>query len=507
MKTQVFTYFFYGAMSLLLALVLTPVMRAFAFRINALDKGDKGRKTHLGAIPRLGGAAIFVAFSLPFVFTLSRGDWDNFHRQMVLIMTAALIVFIIGVWDDIKGASIISRLLVEFAAAFLVFAAGIRIDFITNPFGAPLALGWLSLPVTVLWIVVITNAINLIDGLDGLAAGTGIMVILTMVLLNRGNPDLHVALTLFILLGALLGFLVYNFPPASIFMGDSGSLFLGFFLASFSIKSGFKASAAAAMLVPILAFAVPLLDMVYAVLRRWHRGLPLGTADREHIHHKMMEKGMARRKVVLVFYAVYFVILLAALVFIQSKIDLSLIYLLIIAAVAVAGLRLLGYVRFSNFLKDNYRHFQITRRRRFYSYVTKSFQNAVHSNQRWPDFHYQLDKLFRDYDFAKVQIELQFADGLCPVYFFSSGNNELNLLRLEFPLIKGENCIGRVIIQKSLTGEYFLCISELTHVLAKSFCDFVLRHSDLGSIDWNVKSEDSARIRVDEKIEKTLLDN
>ncbi len=493
---------------MLLALVLTPALRSFAFRINALDKGDKGRKMHSGAIPRLGGVAIFIAFAVPFIFSLSRGEWDDFHRQMVLIMTAALMVFIIGVWDDIKGAAIFSRLLVEFAAAFLVFSAGIRIDVISNPFGAPLTLGWLSLPITIFWIVIITNAINLIDGLDGLAAGTGIMVILTMVLLNYcGYPDLHVALTLFTLLGALLGFLVFNFPPASIFMGDSGSLFLGFFLASFSIKSGFKATAAAAMLVPILAFAVPLLDMVYAVLRRWHRGLPLGTADREHIHHKMMEKGIARRKVVLIFYAVYLVILLAVLIFIQSKIDLSLIYLLLIVIAAVAGLRFLGYIRFSNFLKENYRYFQITRRRRFFSYLTKRFQNAVHLTRAWPDFQYQLDKLFREYDFAKVQIELQFADGLRPVYVFSSGNDELNLLLLEFPLISGDRCHGRVIIQKKLASEYFLCISELTHALVSSFCNFVLMQSDLGSIDWNIKGDDSGRIQVDDKMANTLPDD
>jgi len=112
MKAQIFTFFFYGATALILALALTPLMRSFAFRINALDKGDKSRKMHEGAIPRLGGPAIFISFALPFVFSLSRGDWDEFHRQIVLIMAAALMVFIIGVWDDIKGASIVSRLLV-----------------------------------------------------------------------------------------------------------------------------------------------------------------------------------------------------------------------------------------------------------------------------------------------------------------------------------------------------------------------------------------------------------
>jgi len=478
---------------LILALALTPLMRSFAFRINALDKGDKSRKMHEGAIPRLGGPAIFISFALPFVFSLSRGDWDEFHRQIVLIMAAALMVFIIGVWDDIKGASIVSRLLVEFAAAFLVYAAGIRIDFITNPFGAPLALGWLSLPVTLLWIVVITNAINLIDGLDGLAAGTGIMVILTMVLLNWGNPDLHVALTLFTLLGALLGFLVYNFPPASIFMGDSGSLFLGFFLAAFSIKSGFKATAAAAMLVPVLAFAVPLLDMFYAVLRRWHRGLPLGTADREHIHHKMMEKGMASRKVVLIFYAVYFFILLAVLFFIQSKIDLSLIYLLLIVAAAVAGLRLLGYVRFSQFLKENYHYFSITRKRRYYSYRIKRYKAALANKNSWADFHDQLDKLFNEYEFQTVEIRLQFKGSDHPIYRFDAPLcNVQNLLLLEFPLVKDDVYYGQVSVWKSMNDEFFLCISEMTAALTDTICDLVRNQPDLEKIDWNTEKETSS---------------
>ncbi|MBN2400384.1 MAG: undecaprenyl/decaprenyl-phosphate alpha-N-acetylglucosaminyl 1-phosphate transferase [Candidatus Aminicenantes bacterium] len=494
MKTQIFTYFFYGATALILSLGLTPLIRILAFRINTLDQGDKGRKIHVGAIPRLGGVAIFISFALPFVFSLSRGDWDEFHRQMVLIMTAALMVFIIGVWDDIKGASIVSRLLVEFSAAFLVYASGIRIDFITNPFGEPLALGWLSLPVTLLWIVVITNAINLIDGLDGLAAGTGIMVILTMVLLNWGNPDLHVALTLFTLLGALLGFLVYNFPPASIFMGDSGSLFLGFFLVSFSIKAGFKASATAAMMVPIIAFSVPLVDMIYAILRRWHRGLPLGAADREHIHHKLLEKGMGRKKVLLVFFGAYFLILMAVLIFIQAKIKLDLVYLILIFVLAVSGLRLLGYIRFHDFLKSNYRHFFITRRRRYFYYLIMRFQKAVNLKKQWPDFHYQLDKLFREYNFSKVCIEIKFLDGMRPVYEFHDWKEEQDFLRLEFPLVQGGTCYGRVTIHKKLGDEYFLCISELTQTLSHSFSCIVMHYPDLDKIDWNLKNEDSGAI-------------
>lgn len=491
----------------MLALGLTPLMRSFAFRINALDKGDKGRKMHIGAIPRLGGVAIFISFALPFVFSLSRGDWDDFHRQMVLIMAAALMVFIIGVWDDIKGAAIVSRLLVEFAAAFLVYAAGIRIDFITNPFGAPLAMGWLSLPVTLLWIVIITNAINLIDGLDGLAAGTGIMVVLTMVLLNWGNPDLHIALTLFTLLGALLGFLVYNFPPASIFMGDSGSLFLGFFLASFSIKSGFKASAAAAMLVPVLAFAVPLLDMAYAVLRRWYRGVPLGTADREHIHHKMIEKGMNRRKVLLIFYAVYFFILLAVMVLIQSKTDLSLVYLVLIVVAAVSGLRLFGYIRFQKIFKENYRHFQITRRRRYFYYLISHFERMVNLKKSWPDFHYELDKIIRAYEFVGVRIELDFKDRMMTVYEKQAKTKEKSLLELTFPLYKDGKPFGRVLIMKNAGDDYFLCISELIQALSNSFYNFVLNHPDLEHIDWHLKREDSGNIMMPLGQNKTPLDN
>lgn len=487
MNKTVIVNFVYFITAFVLILGLTPLVRMLAFRLNALDRGGRGRKMHVGTIPRLGGVAIFIAFLLPLAISLTRGEWDEFHKNIIRLLVASFAVFLIGVWDDIKGATIISRLAVEFAAAYYLYAAGVRITVISNPFGVAFQLHWLSLPITLLWIVVITNAFNLIDGLDGLATGTGIMIALAMVLLNLGNPEMHMFITIFALLGALSGFLIYNFPPASIFMGDSGSLFLGFFLASYSIQAGFKASAAAAISVPFIAFAVPLLDMIYAILRRWNRGLPLGTADREHIHHKLLEKGIGSRNVVLIFYAVYAGILGISLFFIQSSKNYSLAVMFLIGAVSIAGLRLLGYLRFREFFKENYRHFHITRRRRYFCYLIKRFQRAVSLKLDWANFCYQLDKLFADYELAHVEIRLPIGNSQKRIYEFCSKEKPENVIKLEFPL-RSEMCnCGEVIIHKNYEDQYFLCISELTLALSTAFGQLIKSNANIENLDWNLK--------------------
>jgi len=193
---------------------------------------------------------------------------------MLGVLIASTMVFLIGLYDDFRSVRVRYKLIGEIIAAGIVYAWGVKITILTNPFGTAFVLGWLSLPVTVLWIIIITNAFNLIDGIDGLAAGTGILIAATLFFLLEGS-DIHLRLTFALLAGSLAGFLVYNFPPASIFMGDSGSLFAGFLLASVSIISSHKATAMATMMIPVLAFSMPVIDMLYAVLRRYYRGIPL----------------------------------------------------------------------------------------------------------------------------------------------------------------------------------------------------------------------------------------
>ena len=485
-------YLIYFFLALFLSLLATPLMRLLGFRFNVLDRGEKGsRKTHSGDIPRLGGVAIFVAFVLPYFLALLRNEWSDYHRQVCVILAASLLVFLIGLYDDIKGASITSRLGIESLAACLVFAGGIRIDGITNPAGGVLYLGWLSLPVTILWILVITNAINLIDGLDGLAAGTGILVSLIMLLLNIGENQNYIFVPLFALLGALLGFLVYNFPPASIFMGDAGSLFLGFFLGCFSILAGFKATSAAAIMIPFMAFSVPLLDMGYSILRRWHRGVPWGTADGEHIHHKLLDRGLGRKKVALAFYGVYFVILIVVMAFIQSKTRLGYLLLVLIFLIAVIGLRVLGYIRYSDFFWDNYRQFHITRRRRYFCYLIKRFQLKVAKKTSWADFHMHLHELILAYDFAGVEIKLKIGAALKTVYHYGTSEGEQNMLRLEFPLLKDGVSLGTAVFLKKMSDELFLCVSEMSRALSEAFGNFIPSYPDPSLIDWDAGQKDS----------------
>ena len=247
-----FYYLFsYFSVSFVLAVLIVPLMKPLSFEVGAVDTGS-WRRVHTGIIPRLGGIGIFLAFAVPLIFSLTRGEWDAFHDSMTGILVASAIVFLVGVYDDIKGARVRHKLLAEIAASVLVYSWGVRITAISNPFGGMITLGWLALPVTVLWIIIITNAVNLIDGLDGLAAGTVILIAATLFSLT--GSEFHLQLTFILLIGSMLGFLLYNFPPASIFMGDSGSLFLGFFLASTSIISLKKATAMATIMVPIIAF-------------------------------------------------------------------------------------------------------------------------------------------------------------------------------------------------------------------------------------------------------------
>lgn len=458
-----------------LALGLTPLFRKLAFKLNALDHGEVERKNHQGALPRLGGAAIFFAFVLPLLYLLLNRAGDKFQKELVAILVGSFLVFVIGVYDDIKGASVWSRLVIEFAAAFLVYAAGMRIDYISNPFGQSLALGWLSLPVTLLWIVVITNAVNLIDGLDGLAAGTGILIILTIVLLNWGRIDYLLILSVFPLLGALLGFLAYNFPPASIFMGDSGSLFLGFFLSSFAIAAPLGTLGSKIVWITALAFSLPLLDMAYAVLRRWYRGVPIYAADRDHLHHKLLDKGMAKRKVLLFFYGANLILMLTLIFLVKVNLKTLPMFLIlfILSLAAFAGFQFLSDLNPADFARKIFRLFRLFRRRRYYSYLINRFERSVEKKKHFAEVRIYLDKLFQDCGLQVVEIHAEVKSRQALVYNFGSRVNEADAFQFEFPLRKDGVCFGRVILQKKIDGEYLLCSGELADILSKYLCDML----------------------------------
>ncbi|ALS26067.1 MraY family glycosyltransferase [Paenibacillus cisolokensis] len=304
-----YVYLIGFAVALVLALVLTPLVKSLAFRIGAIDKPNY-RKVHTRVMPRLGGLAIYIAFAVALFVALPLMP-DSLLRPYDInlirgLLVGGTIIVLIGALDDRFELSAKVKLLGQLAAAcVVVFGFGIHINLVNIPFGEtmqPIA-DWLSIPLTIIWIVGVTNAINLIDGLDGLAAGvSGIAIgtILVMAVIVGFEP---IVLLSTLMLGAIAGFLVFNFHPAKIFMGDSGSLFLGFSLATLSML-GFKQVTIVSFVTPLLIIGVPLSDTFFAIVRRWVNKRPIFAPDKGHLHHRLRELGFSHRRTVLIIYGV-----------------------------------------------------------------------------------------------------------------------------------------------------------------------------------------------------------
>ncbi len=270
--------------SLVVALAMTPLVRGAAFRFGVLDHALTSRKIHGKPIPRLGGVAIVVAFFVPlvalFFFDTGVGRllWSQPQRALALIL-GGLAIAALGIFDDLKGSGARIKFAVQVLVAAAMWFADYRADTIATPFGT-FGLGVLGFPLTVLWIVGVTNALNLIDGLDGLATGVALAATGTIFWVSLTNHRMLMALVMAGLAGALLGFLRYNFHPASIFMGDSGSLFVGFILATTALETHEKTTTAVALLVPLVALGLPIGDTLLAMTRRTVRGQPMFSSDR-----------------------------------------------------------------------------------------------------------------------------------------------------------------------------------------------------------------------------------
>jgi len=333
-------------LSALVALALTPAVRWAAHHFGLVDAPTEARKVHDRPIPRLGGIAIAVAFFVPIVGLFF---WDNDVSDAYLgdvsrvigLFGGSAVVVLLGLSDDLLDLRPRTKLAVQFVVAVAVYFLGYQIGTVANPFGAPFVLGWLSMPVTVLWIVGVMNAVNLIDGLDGLASGVSLFTVLTLFVLALVNGNVVVALTSAALAGALIGFLRYNFNPASIFMGDSGSLFLGYILATTAISGSAKSSTVVALGIPLLALGLPLLDTSIAIVRRFLAGRPIFGSDRGHIHHRLLDRGLSHRQVVLVLYGV-------CLLF--TGLALSMVYANSVVSALILGVFLLAVLTFGKLL-------------------------------------------------------------------------------------------------------------------------------------------------------------
>jgi UDP-GlcNAc:undecaprenyl-phosphate/decaprenyl-phosphate GlcNAc-1-phosphate transferase len=290
------------------AFFATPWARRLAKRLGALDIPSE-RKVHSRVTPRLGGVAVFFGFCMPLVaFYLIENRvttiFLNYETPTFALLGAGLMMLALGIYDDCKGADARKKFTVQIiAATFLYYFGNFRIDILSNPFGAPIQLGWFSLPISILWIVMITNAINLLDGIDGLVAGVTGTIALSLGIINVIYGNIFISVLTFCLSGACFGFLPHNFAPARIFLGDSGSLFIGITLAGISMYSLFKERTATLLLVPVFIFGLPLFDTVSVMIGRLISGKPLFEADKTHIHHRLLELGLTVRQAAFFLYA------------------------------------------------------------------------------------------------------------------------------------------------------------------------------------------------------------
>lgn len=327
----------------IVALVVTPWVRSKALSWGAVDRPNH-RKVHSGIMPRLGGLAIFLAF-VPFALIAS-----SFKPAVLGLAIGASIILILGIVDDIKGISPRVKLAGQTAAALAVIPFGIKVEFLTNPFNNDvLLLGFFAIPITVFWLVAVTNAVNLIDGLDGLAGGVSCIAALTMAAVAitqlkvfgvEGQSEI-IILSL-ILAVSVLGFLKYNFYPATIFLGDSGSMLLGFTLGVISIMGLTKSATAISVIIPLLIMGIPLLDTMFAIVRRFKENRPIFQPDREHLHHQLLARGFSHRQAVILIYILSLLMGGSAVVMNLLSTNQAMLLLVVLATATIVAANKIG---------------------------------------------------------------------------------------------------------------------------------------------------------------------
>ena len=298
------------AIALALSFVLTRYVRNTAMAHGWLAAPSFDRHVHKTPLPRLGGVAIFLAFLCSIALSALLKIWLHDPRigfstqSLPAILVPSLLVFLLGLYDDLRGAGPYLKFGAQALAASMLYFGGLRISDLPVVFGAHQFPWFIGLPLTILWVLAITNAFNLIDGLDGLAAGSALFSTLVVFVVTLLGNSWLVALLTIALAGAILGFLRFNFNPATIFLGDCGSLFVGFILSALALEGAQKAPTIVAVAIPVVSFGLPILETTLSVLRRIISGRPVFTADREHIHHKLLQRGLSHRQVVIVLYGV-----------------------------------------------------------------------------------------------------------------------------------------------------------------------------------------------------------
>ena len=344
--------------SLMLSVLVTPLVRRLALRIGAVSTPG-GRHVNGRAIPRLGGIGLAFAWAVPVVALALRDPLvmvalDHRWLQIWTVVGGGAAICAVGALDDVRSVRSLYKLAAQVFVAILAFVCGFQIQAIQLPLFGTLQMGVFALPVTVFWIVGVTNAVNLIDGLDGLAAGVTFFAAFTSFVIASISGSVFVALTMAALMGALVGFLFFNFNPARIFMGDSGSYFLGFVLATTALAGGGlqqKASTAVSLLVPVLALGVPIFDTLFSMFRRVLERRPIFSADRGHVHHRLLDIGLTHRRAVIFLYGVSSLLAAGAIAVSLGRSWHVGLALLSVSLVFVGLVRFLGYFEYLHFRK------------------------------------------------------------------------------------------------------------------------------------------------------------
>ncbi len=333
----------YVALALLAALVIsflmTPVVRTFAYKVGAVDVPKDARRMHKTPIPRLGGLAIFIGFMLS---VLILGNVQG-NGQLQSILLGSVIIVVLGVVDDIMALPAMLKFVIQIVAALIPALNGVVIQAFSNPniFSDSLywVLGPLSIPFTVLWIVAITNSVNLIDGLDGLANGVSAISATTMLVIALLASEAEVAVVMAALVGACVGFMPYNLNPAKMFMGDTGATFLGYILATMSIQGLFKFYAVISFAVPFLILGLPIFDTAFAFIRRIAHGQSPMHADRGHIHHRLIDMGLNQKQAVATLYVISAMLGLSAVVLTTGGEQKAMLFFAALCIVATVAAR------------------------------------------------------------------------------------------------------------------------------------------------------------------------
>lgn len=300
--------------TMIISAILTPFIRMLAFKIGAEDMPNKRRMNKI-PMPTIGGLAVFIAYTSITMFMLK--DLIPFQKLWG-IFCGELMIIITGVTDDIYVLKPHQKIMgISLATLFVYFFARIKMNLVTLPILGTIHLGWWSLPITWLWILAISNAMNLIDGLDGLATGVSIISLTTMGIIGMfflNSPNFYVVIMIFALVASLIGFLPYNFFPARIYLGDTGSLFIGFMMSIFSLN-GLKNATFISVIIPVAVMGVPITDTLYAIIRRILNKQPIAHADKKHLHHRLMQIGLTERQTVLVIYGLAIIFAFIALLY------------------------------------------------------------------------------------------------------------------------------------------------------------------------------------------------